>query len=394
MPMARLTHFTLLPELELVEMTGDRSNTRLTAKKTSLMEVCPKCARPSSIIYDRRRVSIKDAPLRGCAVILHLLKRRFFCKNCRKPFTEPVSGISKGRRTTERFRRHLLWACQRFSDLKSVRAELRCSTSFIYKVLYEQLELQYRMHRLNVPWPTHIGIDEHSFKRSAKGYMDFASMIVDHKRKRVFELVNGRAAGELHAALAHVPGRDRVRQVSMDLSSTYKSFVKEFFPNAAITADKFHVIRLLHPAINRRRKEITGDRRTLLIRRLLLRSSKKLSFFEKSAIYRWLDEHPELREIYHFKEAIHGFYRIKGYERACRAFVALTDRMGHSALKEIKTLRATLLRWRSEILNYFKTGLTNGRVEGFNGKAKLIKRKAYGYKSFKNYRMRVLNECY
>jgi transposase len=275
-----------------------------------------------------------------------------------------------------------------------VQRELRCSTSFIYKVLYEQLELQYRMHRLNLPWPKKIGIDEHSFKRGSKGHTDFASMIVDHKAKRVFELVNGRAAGELHAALAHIPGRERVEHVTIDLSVTYRSFVTGFFTNAHITADKFHVVRLLHPAINRRRKEITGDRRTLLIRRMLLRNGKNLNFFEKSAMYRWLDDHPELKEIYHFKEALHGLYRVRGYERACRAFTKLTDRMGASQLAEIKTLRTTLQRWRREILNYFRTGLTNGRVEGFNGKAKLIKRKAYGYRSFKNYRLRVLNDCY
>ncbi len=249
------------------------------------------------------------------------------------------------------------------------------------------------MNRLNVPWPKKIGIDEHSFKKGAKGHIEFASMVVDHKAKRVFELVSGRAASELAAALSHIKGRERVEHVTMDLSTTYRSFVKGFFPNARITADKFHVVRLLHPAINRRRKDITGDKRTLLIRRMLLRNGKTLSFFEKCVMYRWLDEHPELKEVYHFKEAIHGLYRVRGYERACRAFVKLTDRMGGSLLPEIKTLRQTLLRWRSEILNYFRTGLTNGRVEGFNGKAKLIKRKGYGYRSFKNYRLRVLNDC-
>jgi transposase len=31
-------------------------------------------------------------------------KRRFYCSHCKKPFTEPISGIGKGRRTTERLR--------------------------------------------------------------------------------------------------------------------------------------------------------------------------------------------------------------------------------------------------------------------------------------------------
>jgi transposase len=47
------------------------------------------------------------------------------------------------------------------------------------------------------------------------------------------------------------------------------------------------------------------------------------------------------------------------------------------------------MRWRNEILAYFGTGLT----EGFNNKAKLVKKRAYGYRSFRNYRLRLLNAC-
>lgn len=46
-----------------------------------------------------------------------------------------------------------------------------------------------------------------------------------------------------------------------------------------------------------------------------------------------------------------------------------------------------------EILAYFYCRLTNARTEGFNGKAKLVIRRAYGYKSFRNYRLRLLNSC-
>ncbi len=49
------------------------------------------------------------------------------------------------------------------------------------------------------------------------------------------------------------------------------------------------------------------------------------------------------------------------------------------------------MKWREEILNYFKTGLTNARVEGYNNVAKSVKKRAYGYKSFKNYRLRLLD---
>ena len=67
----------------------------------------------------------------------------------------------------------------------------------------------------------------------------------------------------------------------------------------------------------------------------------------------------------------------------------MTDKMALSDLPEIRTLRRTLMRWRGEILAYFASGLTNGRTEGFNNKAKVVKRRAYGYRSFQNYRLRL-----
>ena len=101
--------------------------------------------------------------------------------------------------------------------------------------------------------------------------------------------------------------------------------------------------------------------------------------------------HPKLAEIYRWKERLHGFYRTRGYKRAKRALHGMLDAMARSQYKEIHKLRKTLLKWRVEILNYFKTRLTNAPVEGFNNVAKTIKKRAYGFKRFENYRLRVLN---
>ena len=75
------------------------------------------------------------------------------------------------------------------------------------------------------------------------------------------------------------------------------------------------------------------------------------------------------------------------------ALAALTDRLASSPLPELQTFRRTLMRWRREILAYFCTGLTNGRTEGFNNKPKVVKKRAYAYRSFRNYRLRLLNAC-
>lgn len=394
MPIESLIRSLVLPELKLVDAEHAASSiwNHLKVEKVSDFEVCPRCATPSRSIYDRRTCVVKDAPLRDRHVILHIRKRRFSCGPCKKPFTEPVPGIRKGSRTTERYKRALLAACENFSDLSAVRRTFACSAGYLYRALYQQLELR-RRTRLH-PWPKIIGIDEHFFQRNRTyGFREFASVLVDYRGRRLMEVVQGKRIEQLNESLAYIPGRENVRWVVLDMSDTFRSFARGFFPNATLVADKFHVLRLLSPAINRRRKAITGDRRTLPLRRLLLCNYRNLDPDKRFALRWWLHRHPELEEVYWAKEALHGFYRIRGPHRAARALDTMLHRMAASALPEIQTLRRTLSRWRKEVLAYFWARITNGRTEGFNTKAKLVKRRAYGYRSFQNYRLRLLNAC-
>lgn len=394
MPLQTLSNFILLPELVLLRVNcPNRYKTiYLTEKRSDLPEICPKCASPSSSTYDHRWVTLKDEPIRHARVTLRVRKRRLWCKPCQKPFTEPLAGVKKGRRTTERFRAALMWACEVYTDLKQVRKTFHCSNSFLYQAYYERLELKRRtrMHE----WPKTIGIDEHSFRRNPiYGHTEFASMIVDYDHRKVLDIVEGKTGAALSAGLSYIPARERVQNVCIDMCDPFKSFAREFFPQAQLIADKFHVLRLLTPSLLRKRKEITGTRSDLRAKKLLLMSAHNLDYSASLAIRRFLEKYPEMKEIYAWKERLHGFYRIRGYSRACQALTLMTDAMAISVIPEIKTLRKTLVKWRQEILNYFRTGLTSGLVEGFNNKAKVIKRRAYGYRSFKNYRLRVLNAC-
>jgi transposase len=52
--------------------------------------------------------------------------------------------------------------------------------------------------------------------------------------------------------------------------------------------------------------------------------------------------------------------------------------------------KKTIVRWIGEIISYFDERITNGIVEGINNKLKLIKRSAYGFRNFNNFRNRVL----
>jgi len=384
----------ILPNLKLNKVLKiSSSQYQYLLEKTTSWEVCRKCPSKSYSVHDTRTVTIRHAKLGNKHITMKIKKRRFRCPNCKCVFTEVIDGIKQGFRTTERYRHEVFYDCQHYENLKSVAKNNRCSQALVYKLCYERSELELRKSK-NTPWGKTILIDEHSFKKNKrKTQRDFVTAIVDNNRKCLRELVNGRSHDAIKNALDHIPGRENVSHAVIDMNNSYKNFIKDYFPNAKIIVDKFHVIRLIHPAIGKYRREATGDTRKNPIRCLLLTNRKSLEKYQKKAVNRFCKENPNVNEVYRFKERINNFYNIKGYNQASRILTKITDDMALSKLPEIQTLRRTLMKWREEILLYFKTGLTNARIEGFNRKCKLIQRKAYGFKSFSNYRLRALYSC-
>ncbi|MGE3610355.1 MAG: ISL3 family transposase [Bacteriovoracaceae bacterium] len=392
MPKLDFIHSIQLPELKIVNNYRTSKDALVfEALKQSDYEVCPKSATPSKTVYDHVSVWIKDIPIRDKRIFLKIKKRRFYCKFCKKPFTEPVAGIKKGFRTTDRFRRHIMWCADNFANLHDVEKQLHVSSWLVHTAYYEQLELQVK--KLQNPWGTTIGIDEHAFRRNKKrGHREFATIFVEYSHKRVRELVLGRSPSELLAdeRLTSIPGRENVKNVIIDLSKNYRKLAKDLFPNARIIADRFHVIRLFNNILNNYRKLSTGDVRKNPIRKLLLKKYRDLEPYVRRVLDRWLDENPLVKEVYQFKESMHRFYRIKGKNLARKVLIKITDQMALSKIPEIKSLRETIHNWREEILMFFENGLTNGRTEGFNRVAKLIQRNAYGFRNVENYRRRLI----
>jgi len=392
-PESNLARSMLLPELRLKRFLSYKGKWSIQAEKRSASEVCIRCANLSTTVYDRRWIEVKDEPVRNRLVLVRIRKRRFFCKPCQKPFSEPVPGILPRRRTTQRFRAAVLDACENYQSLKAVQKKFRCSSSLIYGALYEQLELRRRTRQY--PWPEVLGIDEISFRRSKKYRgTDFASVIVDIKNKRVMELVDGKRGEDLFNALNDIPGRENVKLVAIDMCDPFRKFIREFFPNAKIVADKFHALRLITPTILTTLKEeipAFNDRRYM--RSLLLRRPQSLEFSERSRLQKFLQVYPKLNALYEAKERLFSLYSIRFSDQAPAAFNRLLEFLKLCGIKELDRLRSTLKRWQNEILGYFHSHLTNGRTEGFNNKIKLVKRMAYGYRSFRNFRLRVLNAC-
>ena len=65
----------------------------------------------------------------------------------------------------------------------------------------------------------------------------------------------------------------------------------------------------------------------------------------------------------------------------------------NSPFKPLKALGKTMDSWKDEIVRMWRFTKSNGITEGFHRKMKLIQRRAYGFRNFENYRLRVRVLC-
>lgn len=64
-----------------------------------------------------------------------------------------------------------------------------------------------------------------------------------------------------------------------------------------------------------------------------------------------------------------------------------------SPWEPLKTFGQTLKSWLEPIVRMWRFTKNNGITEGFHTKMEMISRRAYGFRNFKNYRLRVIALC-
>jgi transposase len=80
-------------------------------------------------------------------------------------------------------------------------------------------------------------------------------------------------------------------------------------------------------------------------------------------------------------------------EKSIPVFLNMISELKNSPFKPLKGLGKTMGSWKDEIARMWRFTKSNGITEGFHRKMKLIQKRAYGFKNFENYRIRVRVLC-
>lgn len=327
-------------------------------------------------------------------VYLYLRTHKYLCRSCGKYFNDRFPGILPYRRTTQAFRkevfeRHYDGICQ-----SVLSKRLLIGQASVERYYRDALEL--KLSRMqNNPCPRVLGIDERFFTRK-QGY---ATTLCDLGKRRVYDVILGRSEKSLESSLSALPERDKVKVVIMDLSETYRTISRRYFPNAKIVADRFHVIRLLNHHFLKVWQSIDPEgRKNKGLLSPMRRHESKLDVLQKQKLFKYFEGFPALKIIWEFKQRLCQLLLIKRQtKRECRKllpfYLRYVRELKESAFEAFKTLGKTLESWSQEIVRMWRFTKSNGITEGFHNKMELISRRAYGFRNFENYRLRVRALC-
>lgn len=229
-----------------------------------------------------------------------------------------------------------------------------------------------------------LGIDETSTK---KGH-NYVTLAVDMDARRVLFSTEGKGADCIEKTTDYLQSKDvetdMIENVCIDMSPSFISGCEKYLPNTAVTFDRFHVVKEVKKAMDEVRKaqssrsfDLKGHKYTFLKNKLPLNLR-----IQKEIL---MEKYHKLADAHMLTEMFDDFWTIKEPEQAMAYLSFWCDIAEDSKLAPfIKAVNTIKNHWQG-IVNYTRSNINNGILEGINSKIQLAKKRARGYKNIQNF---------
>jgi transposase len=252
--------------------------------------------------------------------------------------------------------------------------------------------------------PKKLGIDEKSL---AKGQR-YATMVCDLERGHVIELAEDRTKDSLRRCLGRysINELSAVEAIAMDMWEPYILQLRAVVDDAddKIVFDRFHIVGHMNDALDQvRRREnkllrADGDDRLVGSKHLWLYAAENLvsssaNLETKLTFAQLRSSNLKTARAWALKESLRALWKQPSRAAGERWYKRWYSWAVRSRLTPVKKVAAMVRRHLQNVLTYFKHRITNAGSEAINSVVQMLKKRAFGYRSFENFRTVVLFRC-
>lgn len=343
------------------------------------------CKRPGYDTLPARRFEF--IPMWGHKVFFIYSPRRVNCRCCGVR-VERMPWVAGKHRLTEAFAWFLAGWAKRLS-WKEVGEAFRTTWDHVFCSVERAVDWG-REHQ-DLSGVTAIGVDEIAWQRGHR-YLTLVYQIDGHC-KRLLWIGEKRTVKTLLRFFRWL-GRDRSHALQFVCSDMWKPYLKVIAKKAAKAInilDRFHIMTHLSKAIDEVRaqevKELQAKGYEAVLtktRWLLLKRPENLTAKQDTKLAELLQYNLRSIRAYLLKEEFQLFWSYISPYWAGQYLDKWCTKTMRSKIEPLKRVAKMLRRHRPLMLNWFRARkqFSSGIVEGFNTKAKLTTRKAYGFRTY------------
>ena len=367
-------------------------------------KLCPNCG----VIFDNKvekhgfiTSNIKIPDVSGYKTILRLHKQRYLCKHCNKAFTLSTSITNYGCFISNNTKHKIAKDLVKKRSEKDIASDNNVSPNTVERIMDSYYESQ-KIYKHYLPKV--LSFDEFKSVKSADGAMSFH--ICNGITGQTIDIIEDRRLDNLIKYFYYYDykARSRVQFIIIDMYSPYVSLIKKMFPNANIIIDKFHLTQLISRSLNKTRimtmkKHKQHHRKFKRYWKLILKSRDELdsSKWKRFTCFKNLmtttdvvdflvNLDNELKETYILYQDLLYSFKKNNYDLLKKTL----NKQNTNISSYMKTSIKTLLEFLPHIKNTFNNNYHNGFIEGNNNFIKVIKRIAFGFRSFRRFKARIM----
>jgi transposase len=341
---------------------------------------CPQCGVSGCAAYDSEDKTWRHLNFFQHEAYLHARVPRVTCRDCgikqvSVPWARPDSGFTL-------LFEALVMAMVQAMPVAVVARMIDEWDTRLWRVIHHYVEAA--RDRADHAAVISVAFDETASRRGH----NYVSLFVDLVCRRVLFVAEGKDAGTVDAfardLAAHGGDPEAVAEVCIDMSPAFITGAAESLPNAQITFDKFHVVKLINQAVDAvRRAEQKNHAELKKSRYLWLKNPRNLSARQRTQLDSLSAGNLKTGRAYRIRLAFQELYLqpAKDAEAFLKKWYWWAT---HSRLPPmIEAARMVKRHWNG-ILRWFQTKIANGLMEAVNSLVQAAKAKARGYRSVRN----------